>query len=283
MRLFACFCALTVLVSACAGGDTGAGDNPTTTTGSGGVEGPVFVDSTEILYLESFPVQVRLSVRGSLPSPCHQTEWSVDTDGAAIDVTLWSVVALGQVCAQVLEPFEVSIPLGSFEAADLAVLLNGESIGRLAIGAETISGGALLVGAGWSFGMCLGLCNADLVVQAEGLMLTARDRENGEPLYVNRGSLTLVGLKRIASALEHLSGVALDPTYGCPDCADGGAAYLVLTRDEVTSRHDMEFGRPPEVLAELQGLVAQVIDALERCASNDLVAPADDCVPWEGF
>lgn len=283
VRLLALFCAAAVVLSACAPGESGSGDDPTTTTISGGIEGPVFVDSTEILYLESFPVQVRLVVLGSLPTPCHQAQWSVEEDGEAIDVALWSVVALGQDCAQVLEPFEVSIPLGSFETADLDVVLNGEQIGRVEIGTETAGPAVSLSGAGWSFGMCLGLCNAELVVNGDGLVLTARDREQAEPLYENRGSLTEEGLDRIAAALTELEGAALEPVYGCPDCADGGAFYLELTGAGALTRHNMEFGQPPEVLAELHGLAMSVIEALETCTSDELVTVGDGCTPWEGF
>jgi hypothetical protein len=279
--LFASLFALAVLASACAGAEAGAGS--TTTTPSSGVEGPVFIDATEILYLESFPVQVRLVVRGSLPTPCHKAVWEFDDLGTIIDVRLWSSVLLGQNCAQVLEPFEVSIPLGSFETSTSVVVLNGEEIGRLELGAEPGGGEGNLVGAGWSFGMCLGLCNADLVIEGEELVLTARDREAAEPLYENRGLLTPAARSRIASALEQLSGVPLDPVYGCPDCADGGAAYLVVERQGGIFRHDMEFGRPPEVLAELDGLATAMMDVLETCVSNELVAVADDCTPWEGF
>ena len=132
--------------------------------------------------------------------------------------------------------------------------------------------------------MCLGLCNADLVIEGEELVLTARDREAAEPRYENRGLLTMAARSRIGAAMEQLSGVTLDPVYGCPDCADGGAAYLVvLEREGGLFRHDMEFGRPPEVLAELHGLATAIIDALETCVSTELVTVGDDCTPWEGF
>ena len=283
MRRFVYVSVLALLVGACGGGDPGVGGNSTTTTTSGGIEGPVFVDSTEILYLESFPVQVRLVVRGSLPTPCHRAQWSVEDDGTAIEVTLWSVIALGQSCAQVLEPFEVSIPLGSFETSTSAVVLNGDEIGRLDLGAEPGGGEGNLVGAGWSFGMCLGLCNADLVIDGEALVLTARDREAAEPLHENRGLLTTEGRERIGAVVDRLSGVSLDPVYGCPDCADGGAFYLELIQDGASTRHAMEFGRPPKVLAELHGLAMGVIEALETCSSDALVTVDDECRPWEGF
>jgi hypothetical protein len=247
------------------------------------VEGPVFVDFADILYLESFPVQVRLQIRGSVPTPCHQTQWDVAETGRGIEVTLWSVIALGQDCPQVLEPFDVSVPLGSYETADLPVSLNGELVGRISIGDPPTSGSSLLVGAGWSFGMCLGYCNADLTFEEERLALNGRNRELDQPLFVNRGSLTRDGQDLLAAALQALGTEPLDAVYGCPDCADGGASYVLLDRGGAVSRHDMEFGRPPEVLAELQRLALAFIDSLETCRSDALVTVDDDCEPWEGF
>ena len=243
----------------------------------------MFIDSTEILYLESFPVQVRLLVHGSLPTPCHQLQWSVDDGEGVIEVSLWSVVALGQNCAQALEPFEVSIALGSFETANLAVVLNGEQIGRVVVGEEPAAGRVSLVGAGWSFGMCGGYCTADLVSIDGSLTLVGGGWTSDEPLYENRGTLTAEGQGLISAAAEKLRSVPLESVYGCPDCADGGAAYLVVDRDGVSSRHDMEFGRPPEVLAELHELAMAMIDALETCQSDEMVIVADDCEAWQGF
>src|SRR5687768_12997691 len=85
---------------------------------AGGEEGPVYVDSTDILYLESWPVQVRLVVTGSFPTPCHEASWAVEQTADGISVRLWSVSDPDAICIDVLEPFEVSIPLGSFESAN---------------------------------------------------------------------------------------------------------------------------------------------------------------------
>lgn len=283
MRLFACLCVLAVVLGACAVDDSEPGRSSTTTTPAGGIEGPVFIDSTEILYLESFPVQVRLLVRGSLPTPCHELQWSLEDAGGAIDVTLWSVAALGQNCAQVLEPFEVSIALGSFKTADLAVVANGEQIGRVVVGDVPVAGRDSLVGAGWSFGMCGGYCTADLVMVDGSLILVGGGWTSDEPLYEHRGTLTAKGNGLISAAVEKLRGLPLEPVYGCPDCADGGAAYVVLDRDGVSSRHDMEFGRPPEILAQLHELAMAMIDALETCRSDEIVVVSDDCEPWQGL
>jgi hypothetical protein len=282
-RLFPWLLVVAILLGACAVADPEPGDSSTTTFPSGGIKGPVFIDSTEILYLESFPVQVQLLVRGSLPTPCHKLRWSLEDPDRVIDVALWSVLALGQGCAQVLEPFEVSIALGSFETADSAVVLNGGQIGRVVIGEVPAAGRVSLIGSGWSFGMCGGYCTADLVLIDGSLTLVGGGWTSDEPLYENRGTLTARGNGLIAAAVAGLSGLPLESVYGCPDCADGGATYVVLDRDGVSSRHDMEFGRPPEVLAELHELAMAMIDTLETCRSDGMVIVAGDCDPWQGF
>jgi hypothetical protein len=94
---------------------------------------PFFVDSTDILLMESFPVQVALRVLGNLPSPCHQAVWEVEDDGEAIHVTLASVADDDRACTQVLVPTELSVPLGSFESGARTVILNGEEVGDFEI------------------------------------------------------------------------------------------------------------------------------------------------------
>ena len=99
----------------------------------GAIRGPVYVDSTDLLLLESYPVQVRLQVSGTLPTPCHALKWEVsgpDSEGR-IDVELFSLASSELACIQVLEPFETSIPLGSFESGSFTVFLNGERIGEI--------------------------------------------------------------------------------------------------------------------------------------------------------
>ena len=242
----------------------------------------MFVDTTEILYLESFPVQVRLVVRGSLPTPCHHIRWEVEDLGRMIDVTLWSEPDPEDDCIAVLEPFDISIPLGSFESSNSAVSLNGEEIGRLAIGAGPIPAGPSLIVAGWSFGMCGGYCMADLSLERDELVLTGRSRFNEEPLYIHRGTATAEALERLGAAMEELNAETLQSVYGCPDCADGGAAYVTLDWQGVTTRHEMDFGRPPDLLTDLYGLAMAMINSLETCESDDLVTVAGDCEPWQG-
>lgn len=243
---------------------------------------PVYVESTDIRYLESYPVQVRLGVEGAVPSPCHEPAWEVTGTESTVEVTLWSTADPDAFCAAVLEPVEFTVPLGSYESADLDVTLNGETVGRIEVGS---AGGSLsepgLAGAGWSFGMCLGYCRADLRIDGESLVQTGHDREVEEPLYTNHGQLTSEGLARLDTAAIELADTPLEDTYGCPDCADGGAAYIVLAGSDGETRHDMEFGAAPPDLSELYDLSVVLMTALETCRSNDLVTVGEECSAYQ--
>lgn len=91
-----------------------------------------FVQTSEILTLESSPPQFMLHITGSLPTPCHQLRVEVSEPGAEnrIQAEVYSLVQPDQVCIQVLEPFDVNVPLGSYAAGNYTVLINGEQIGE---------------------------------------------------------------------------------------------------------------------------------------------------------
>lgn len=95
--------------------------------------GEVYIDSLSILVLESFPPQYQLQVQGYLPTPCHQLRAIVDepTIDSEIHVQVYSVVDPNMACIQVLEPFEVNIPLGSYVRGSYTVFVNGEEVGKI--------------------------------------------------------------------------------------------------------------------------------------------------------
>ena len=95
--------------------------------------GEVFVDTQDILVLESFPPQFVLALAGSLPTPCNQLRVRVSDPDAQnrILVEVYSLVDPGQACIQVLEPFEANVPLGSFASGEFTVLINGQEIGQI--------------------------------------------------------------------------------------------------------------------------------------------------------
>lgn len=99
------------------------------------IRGSVFVESSEILLLESFPVQAVLQISGALPTPCHKLRANVSepNEKNEIQVELFSLTDPGAICIQVLQPFETSIPLGSYESGEYTVFVNGEEVGKITL------------------------------------------------------------------------------------------------------------------------------------------------------
>lgn len=90
--------------------------------------GPAFIDSTDIILKESYPVQVQLVLIGNLPTPCHLLRVvASDPDaGGRIEIEVYSVSDPEKMCIQVLEPFEAIIPLGDYTAGEYTISINGE-------------------------------------------------------------------------------------------------------------------------------------------------------------
>jgi hypothetical protein len=91
-----------------------------------------FMNSADLLLMESFPIQVAMILRGSLPTPCHDLRAVIKPpDGTNnIDVETYSVTDPNKVCAQVLQSFEASIPMGSFAPGHYTVSVNGVHVGE---------------------------------------------------------------------------------------------------------------------------------------------------------
>lgn len=92
--------------------------------------GNAFLDSTDLLTLESFPLQFTLHLVGSLPTPCNQLRVTVTTPDSEnkIYVDVYSVSNPDEICMQVIKPFEANIPLGSFPEGAYTLWVNGEMV-----------------------------------------------------------------------------------------------------------------------------------------------------------
>jgi hypothetical protein len=94
--------------------------------------GNVYIDRSELLIMESYPIQIALMLQGSLPTPCNKLRViaSPPDEQNRIQVDVYSVIDLEQICVQVLEPFEANTGLGSFPSGHYTVWVNGEMIGE---------------------------------------------------------------------------------------------------------------------------------------------------------
>lgn len=90
------------------------------------------LEASEIVIMESLPVQVNVILRGSLPDPCHELRIipaEPDRENK-IDLEVYSLVDASQACITVIEPFEATVLLGSFTSGSYTILVNGEVLGE---------------------------------------------------------------------------------------------------------------------------------------------------------
>ena len=107
-----------------------ATDVPTEPEDDGVVEGVANVGSIEILILESFPVQIHVVARGSLPDGCTTLdEVTVGRTGNTFQVTITTIRPVGIACTEAEVPFErvISLDVYGLPAGTYTVAVNGVS------------------------------------------------------------------------------------------------------------------------------------------------------------
>ena len=135
--------------------------------------------------------------------------------------------------------------------------------------------------AGWSFGKCWGTCIGSLHVADDGLVTYSISNWDGE-VFLERSSDALPESHARLQALQDAVDIgSLDPVYGCPDCADGGAQNMNWDLGPVLFSVSYEFGNPPPELADLHDLAALWQQELAACEFSEL-APLAECEPFEG-
>lgn len=148
---------------------------------------------------------------------------------------------------------------------------------------------SILGGAGRFFGQCTEACESRLSIYASPLLvigacdLAEVEVCTGDSRNPNcttaTGALTAAGHDRARELAAALRNVPLAPVYGCPDCADGGAASLVIIRDSATFETTYEYSNPPEVLEAADVFMQGLIDDLRACRSSAFVTIHPDCAP----
>ncbi len=143
---------------------------------------------------------------------------------------------------------------------------------------EVVIGDSQLRGGGSYFGECFGACKMDVTVDGDHVNFVASNWD--DTIYVdNDGTLTEAGLAKSKELAAALVGVELEEVYGCPDCDDGGGAYVLLRRNGMDSKHDYPFGQPFTALTGCDEFIKELTSALAGCQSTDNIIVGGDCGP----
>lgn len=90
------------------------------------------LESSEIIIMESYPVQINVILRGSLPTPCHELRIvpSEPDQDNNVKLEVYSLSDPAMACITVIQPFEAIVSLGSFTEGTYTILVNGEVLGE---------------------------------------------------------------------------------------------------------------------------------------------------------
>ncbi len=136
-----------------------------------------------------------------------------------------------------------------------------------------------IVSVGSSFGECVGPCQQTLLFDTD-VTLIIEDWTSQDPPTEQLGALTRAGRDELSRIEGTLDPGALDETYGCPDCADGGAMHLVLDQLGDLTEHHWEYSAPPADLADVDALFHDLRGALIDCVSSTWIDPDPACVAF---
>lgn len=90
------------------------------------------LEGSTIIVMESYPIQVNVILRGSLPDPCHKLRIipSEADEDKNINLEVYSLADPAMACITVIQPFEATITLGSFTGGTHTILVNGKELGK---------------------------------------------------------------------------------------------------------------------------------------------------------
>ncbi len=105
----------------------------------------VFMDfaKSRLLISATRPVHVQAVLSGYLPDPCHvlRVVTGLTATTRTINISVYSLYKAGTACASVLQPFSVTVPLGSFSSGTYTVYVNGTVLGTFSTGGTITAGG----------------------------------------------------------------------------------------------------------------------------------------------
>jgi hypothetical protein len=104
----------------------------------------------------------------------------------------------------------------------------------------------LVVRGGFSFGECRGVCQATVEVIGSKINFKSYQFASSKDILKQcDGSVQTEELNKALTGFQFTQFKALQKTYGCPDCNDGGAEWIEIQKGNEVYKTTFEFGKPP--------------------------------------
>ena len=128
------------------------------------------------------------------------------------------------------------------------------------------NGSSLTVRSGTSFGMCVGYCQQEVVIDNKNTVFTKTSREPDKNPTINCQKQTDMGTwNDIATKVNFDAFQKVPETLGCPDCADGGAEYVEIQLNDSRHRVTFEYNKTIPGFEDLVSAVRQQRNAFADC------------------
>ncbi len=113
---------------------------------------------------------------------------------------------------------------------------------------------------GSSFGECSGYCVSKLTVtqSTTTLDLISHSDKNKYPSIHKVNTTDKIMWEKIISQVNLKNIQKLPDSIGCPDCGDGGAEYVIVTKQGQSKRVEYEYGSAPQELKQLADELRQL-------------------------
>ena len=124
--------------------------------------------------------------------------------------------------------------------------------------------------AGSSFGMCAGYCFKEVRIEGtQAVWKLQATRSIKLPAQTISGTLAQKELRGLLESLDRKALTSLPNVIGCPDCADGGAAWIDVTfADGVTKKVKFEYSKPPQSIKSLAEKLRAILEKVPTPALN---------------
>jgi|GEM_PF-1147660 len=120
---------------------------------------------------------------------------------------------------------------------------------------------------GTSFGMCQGYCLSEMEVTSKGIKHVRSDwpSREGTVVPITTGlAYTVEEYDALLAKLDLDAFFKMDTVYGCPDCADGGAEWIEISRNGTTQKVTIEFGKKIEGLTGVMAGLRKLSESVPR-------------------
>jgi len=117
-----------------------------------------------------------------------------------------------------------------------------------------------------TYGYSFGMANSVQSIQLSANLFTFEHKSSASRLD-KRCSQTAdeATFTDVLNALEAAGFKKLPETYGCPDCADGGAEFIEIENDGKVQRVTYDYNKAPKELTEAAAKLKLVMASFENC------------------